>query len=387
MHIRLYPSPSIGIFTPFSFDKRINRYACLWTENEKTVPVSLIINKSKAFLVTCDQSNRTLLQYRIPNRSRVCDCIAGALPEASHFKDFVESHKVVPTFSAFPAEAVIRAMIRQIIRADQAKFLLAKFINSFGPKEEPLRGFPSLQMLSRLTIDDYANIGLGLKAKRVYYGVQKLNRSFKAGFMDISGIGPWSRAIIKVDLERDFSNYPFTDKSGKKIKSELQIDIEKLAKQDACLAGDLYVYAMSYFEKLNSYAELNRVYIAYPMSNRNSDISDMDKLASWFRKKKYRVFSPHSRLFPDILAENTIHNLEFCPLIVADVSFASHGVGFEIGYAFSQGKKVIIVARRSENQNVSKFIQSFCNDIIYYDCGRDLIEQVSRRLKKINKTG
>lgn len=44
-----------------------------------------------------------------------------------------------------------------------------------------------------------------------------------------------------------------------------------------------------------------------------------------------------------------------CDLLVAEVSTPSHGVGYEIGYALSLGKKVLCLHRRGVK--VSKMIQ------------------------------
>jgi len=43
-----------------------------------------------------------------------------------------------------------------------------------------------------------------------------------------------------------------------------------------------------------------------------------------------------------------------CDLLLAEVSTPSHGVGYEIGYALSQGKKVLCLHR--QGVNVSKMI-------------------------------
>ncbi|BEH09896.1 hypothetical protein GSUET_15080 [Geobacter sulfurreducens subsp. ethanolicus] len=117
------------------------------------------------------------------------------------------------------------------------------------------------------------------------------------------------------------------------------------------------------------------IYLAYPMTTAETTAAAMLELGQWFRKmKRYKVHEPVYELFTEALAEKTIERLDQCSHIVADLSQTSHGVGFEVGYAFSKGKKVYIVANLTERDKLSKFITSLFGDIIYYKDGKDLIQ-------------
>lgn len=120
---------------------------------------------------------------------------------------------------------------------------------------------------------------------------------------------------------------------------------------------------------------MRNIYIAYSMTNAEVSAAAMLELAQWFRKiKRYKVHEPVYELFTEALAVKTIQRLDQCTHVVADLSETSHGVGFEVGYAFSKGKKIYIVANESERNRLSKFITSVFGEILYYKEGKDLIE-------------
>lgn len=57
---------------------------------------------------------------------------------------------------------------------------------------------------------------------------------------------------------------------------------------------------------------------------------------------------------PEDVYSRDVSWISGCDLLLAEVSTPSHGVGYEIGYALSQGKKVLCLHR--QGVNVSKMI-------------------------------
>ena len=59
-------------------------------------------------------------------------------------------------------------------------------------------------------------------------------------------------------------------------------------------------------------------------------------------------------VMPEDVYARDVAWIDACDLLLAEVSTPSHGVGYEIGYALSQGKKVLCLHR--EGTKVSKMI-------------------------------
>jgi len=64
--------------------------------------------------------------------------------------------------------------------------------------------------------------------------------------------------------------------------------------------------------------------------------------------------------------------LDKADCLIADISEASHGVGFEIGYFFAKAKKIIIVAKENSKRQVSRFFLNLFPGIIFYKNYDDL---------------
>jgi nucleoside 2-deoxyribosyltransferase len=129
------------------------------------------------------------------------------------------------------------------------------------------------------------------------------------------------------------------------------------------------------------------IYIAHPMTAQAGTEASMSALAAWLKKQRgCRVFEPNYQLFSDILASQALKNLEDSSIILADVSSASHGVGFEIGFAFSKGKRVILVAHEERHGTISSFLAAMFSPIVFFNDSEDLIAKVSDLLKSTRST-
>lgn len=120
--------------------------------------------------------------------------------------------------------------------------------------------------------------------------------------------------------------------------------------------------------------------MAHAMTNAHSGMSVIRDLIRWLEAKKFTIIAPSPSLFPEILASNAISSINRSDIIIADVTNYSHGVGFEIGYAFSRNKSIIVVAESCSRRDVSKFMRGLFPDIVFYSGSAFLITEVEKRI-------
>jgi hypothetical protein len=122
---------------------------------------------------------------------------------------------------------------------------------------------------------------------------------------------------------------------------------------------------------------MKTVYVAYAMTHGTEPLGEVVDLAHWLKAKRLRVLQPSYHLFADDLAASALKAVDESDVVIADVSCRSHGVGFEIGYAFAARKEVILIARQSAKAQVSKFLSGLFPRIIFYSEAKELIQQVA----------
>ena len=251
MDFRLYPQPIENICTPFVFDPEKNIYSRYFLNNSSKSLVSLSLQKKiNSYRVNVSGIDGTFIYGKeLPNRDEIKNYFLVNKSINYSFIEFFENTIVIPTFSLSFVEAYIKTIIRQLITAKQAKKLFSDFIKNFGYCQNRIYGFPDKKNLEDMTVKDLQSIGLGFKGKRIYNGIRMINNFTEENKIELSGIGPWSKAILKVENCKSFSFYPFWDKSGEKIHKIIGIDLNLLAKDKPKLAGDLYIYAISFLEK------------------------------------------------------------------------------------------------------------------------------------------
>jgi nucleoside 2-deoxyribosyltransferase len=115
------------------------------------------------------------------------------------------------------------------------------------------------------------------------------------------------------------------------------------------------------------------------MTNRDS-VAPMDALVLWLKQHKCGVTHPKYALFREELARATLDAIRVSDVVIADVSTYSHGVGFELGYAYALGKKAIVVTHASAGSSVSEFIKALYPELVCYQHAADLIARVGERL-------
>lgn len=129
---------------------------------------------------------------------------------------------------------------------------------------------------------------------------------------------------------------------------------------------------------------MKTIYIAHAMTHSRYPLDDMRTLASWLQGKGVKVLQPKRHLFPEILASRAVKSMNASDLIIADLTCPSHGVGFEIGFAYATGKKVILVAKESVKADLTPFLSGLFGKIILYEASEQLIREVDDVLSELD---
>ncbi|TET20068.1 DNA-3-methyladenine glycosylase 2 family protein [Candidatus Bathyarchaeota archaeon] len=142
-----------------------------------------------------------------------------------------------PYLSQDPFEALIKAVIRQLIRADVARRFIGMLVLRFGTEEviagKSYHGFPSPKVLSSATKGELTECNIGYKWKLV----KELSCDVDSGDLDLhelsklgdqkiiqrlteyNGIGYWTSRIFLYDGLKRLDAYPIHDISLKKAVS------------------------------------------------------------------------------------------------------------------------------------------------------------------------
>lgn len=248
MPIRLFPSPTEDCCTPYVQCADTKTFLRLANMGKGVGAVRLDMCDETAAAVSPLNNSHPVAKYRLPNRQSVIQYLRKQDEVCKPLLCYANEFQIIPAFSLSKEEAIIKAVVRQVIRASQAKKLISNFIKELGESDGPLFGFPALSMLARVSTHEYQKLGLGMKAERISSIVTKLLINSKLIYRDLHGIGPWTEAVLQVDLSHDYRHYPFEDKSGSKISDLFGIHLDSVSRKHKLLAADLYVYAASYME-------------------------------------------------------------------------------------------------------------------------------------------
>jgi DNA-3-methyladenine glycosylase II len=141
---------------------------------------------------------------------------------------FLTSTPLIHIASASLGEAVLKAVIRQVIAASYARTLIWTLVTHAGPRMEhdagTSYGFPSLETITRLAPDDLRSWGFGYKARllpRIAHDLLELQAEERIGLLapaeaiallqQVKGIGRWTARVAVCDVTGDWSVYPFED--------------------------------------------------------------------------------------------------------------------------------------------------------------------------------
>ncbi|MCU0289238.1 MAG: nucleoside 2-deoxyribosyltransferase [Acidobacteria bacterium] len=391
---KLFPQPDDEICTPFIYQKDDGIYTRLMEEKSDTQWISIAKN-GKNFLVSGVEKEKLIGQRSI-SRERILDFISLNPSTNGNFLNYVRENTVIPTFTLSLHEALIKVLIKQLIGAKQAKKIFSAFIKNFGYNSNKGYAFPSIKVLKGLSLEDLKSMKLGYKAPRILEIIRQISQDDILKPQDflskkIKGLGPWSQDILRMEFAKDYAFYPFYDLSGEKIFDECGVDLNHISKYDRGFAGDIYVYAASFLENKplvhkRKFKKVPNVYLAYSVTNKEgeSNLTQMKRLREWLVSKNYNVFNPTPKLFQEKIANDALERLDEADIIVADLSRYSHGVGFEVGYAFAKEKKIVLIAEENSRKKVSKFLKGVFESIIFYGNTEQLIYGVEKMLESRN---
>jgi len=123
-------------------------------------------------------------------------------------------------------DAIGTAVIRQVVRASQAKRLYQRFCETYGPRitgaDDMPALFPPAETVAELRDEQFASVGLSFKRQAL--------RDAAAAYLDhrtrwpclppgelvsellqIRRIGPWTAGAAVADFTNDFTCYPYAD--------------------------------------------------------------------------------------------------------------------------------------------------------------------------------
>lgn len=229
MEFRLFPEPSENLVTPYRRRGSVyHRFDC---------------SDHHPQLVTVSRDNCGASDVRAPDRERLLEWLGQNRHTA--LLEFARKNIVVPTFSCTESEALTRVFCRQIVTVLQARRLFHSFVVRYGYEADGYFGFPNDSTLSALQPEDFRELGLGFRGERLHRALSAHLDGESHSGDGYPGVGPWSRAVLDVDLQKDYAYYPFSDKSGEAVAARLGIDLSVVSLTSRELAGDLYVYAVS----------------------------------------------------------------------------------------------------------------------------------------------
>jgi hypothetical protein len=243
MEYRLYPNPINDICTPFVYDKSHKKYLRYFLNPN---PQLVVVQNNGVGINVTGCTPEQIIGREIPQRELFINYIKAHCICTDDFMDYLKNTYIVPTFPLSEEEAFVKTVIRQIISAAQARKLFSNFVRIFGYEKNGIYGFPNSAMTIKVSLKDLEQLGLGFRAKRILSGLKMIRDGGE--ITELRGIGPWSKCILEVELNRNYSLYPFWDKSGKRIKEVCGIDLKSIAQDNGAIAGSIYLYAASYLE-------------------------------------------------------------------------------------------------------------------------------------------
>jgi nucleoside 2-deoxyribosyltransferase len=128
---------------------------------------------------------------------------------------------------------------------------------------------------------------------------------------------------------------------------------------------------------------MKQIYLAYSMTNSSQYLAGISALADSLKSIGYKVTRPGYELFPEFVVERTLCNISNADVVIADLSLSSHGVGFELGFAYSMNKKVILISEAANREGISKFVSAVFGEVFFYENSEELINYI---LGILNKT-
>lgn len=246
MECRLFPTPTADMCTPYVATEPGCRFERLVWHEGRTSIVGISCKGLQA--TTEGYEPARIVGDRTPDRETLVTWINGQEHVSGDFRRFIARTLVVPTYAWSPEEAFVRTVIRQVVRASQAKRLYSLFIKRFGVHDGVRYGLGACSELAQASPRELEKIGLGFKARRISTGLQVISTGALRSWSQVRGIGQWSERVLAVETLRDYCHYPFEDLSGQRIEITCGVSLKRARAHSIQLAADLYVYGASFLE-------------------------------------------------------------------------------------------------------------------------------------------
>jgi len=228
---------------PGYFDLQANWYRLISVDRNI---VTIMVSPEGCIQWSCEEAvedarvqdvvNRLLISMPLPQ------IVEKQLPRELEAR-FRSLHPLVHVGSLSLGEAVIKAVIRQVITANHAKKLTDALIRHYGTRHvhagRAYYDFPTLEALARIPLEDLQAEGLGFKAKVVRGAAcSMLENDLEAKIAtstpeealamltSIKGIGRWTAHIALCDVLADWSLYPFEDLAVRTWARKLWGDVQ-----------------------------------------------------------------------------------------------------------------------------------------------------------------
>lgn len=216
------------LLQPGYFDHQANWYRLISLDRKL---VTIKVSPEGNVLWSCNDAIESVKVQEIVQRL----LISLPLPEAAKellphdlMDYFYFLHPLVHITSLSLGEALMKAIIRQVITASHAKKLTDSFIRRYGERQvydgKTYYDFPSLEAITKISLEDLQAEGLGFKAKVVHRTALfflendieiKLAQSSPQEALtlltSIKGIGRWTAHVALCDWLANWSYYPFED--------------------------------------------------------------------------------------------------------------------------------------------------------------------------------
>lgn len=141
-----------------------------------------------------------------------------------------------------------------------------------------------------------------------------------------------------------------------------------------------------------------KIYLAAPIRGVRKALPTVKSLADVITGSSCELLTPQvldettdvdRGLKPEEVYERDIRLIEEADLLVAEVSYPSLGVGFEIAYGLLKGKRVIAMCEEERVDSTSALIRGIknpCFKLIVYSSSDDAVEKLKAELRSLNVT-
>ncbi|MEE2051337.1 hypothetical protein [Nocardiopsis tropica] len=129
-------------------------------------------------------------------------------------------------------DALATGIIRQVIRADQARLMYHRFCDAHGTATpSDLRAFPRAEAVLALNQEDFATLGMAFKRRPLIAAAEAFlalgskwaelpPEDLVAEVQTVPRIGPWTAGAAVADVTGDFSLYPHGDMAVRKYAAQ-----------------------------------------------------------------------------------------------------------------------------------------------------------------------